>query len=117
MRMNMAGERGSEASDFGAGGASGTHLSQSSALKESEISSRFAGSSAVPSKRPTGMPAIGGEPEGKDSFSRAATLFEEAGIAAKSNKSSIVSSEGQDGILDPTKARLPSVFAGGVGEL
>jgi hypothetical protein len=120
MRMNMAGGRDSDASGARAGGGAwGQTLSEISALKESEISTlNSKATSALPSRRPTGKPDIE-EEDGKDSFSRQVTLFGEAGIAEKSNKSnmsSILSSEGQD-VLETAKARLPSVFAEEVGEL
>jgi hypothetical protein len=126
MRMNMAGERDSEASGllYG-GGAYRTHPSEVSALKESDISARFDGSAAVTANKQTGKSEIE-EEDGKNSFSRQLTIFKEAGIDQKSNRSilsSIVSSEGQE---DSPKhqqtqitvhARLPSVFAEEVGEI
>ena len=49
MRMNMAGEQDTEASGLlSGGGACGTHPSEVSTLKESNISTRFDGSAAVP---------------------------------------------------------------------
>ena len=126
MRMNMAGERDTEASGLLSGGSAyGAQLSEVSALKESDISyaSRSGGSGAVPATKRTGFgkSEIEEEEDGKNSFSKQMTIFQEAGIAEKSNRSnmsSIVSSEGQDGAPQVTvKARLPSVFAEEVGEL
>ena len=116
----MAGARDS-ASGAGAG-AWGNTLSEISALKESEISTLNSKvTSALPSARPTGQPDFIDveieEEDGKGSFSRQVTLFGEAGIAEKSNRSNMSSVLSSEGVLDTAKARLPSVFAEEVGEL